>query len=99
MEVKVSELLRMQDLALRSWADELFRLLSAKNCQTLVLDFSGITFMSRSFAHEYLTVKKNFSKHIQETNLNEAVKQMLELASIPPNKSRKDVNRPRIATL
>ena len=46
MDIKVSEVLGMHDLALRSWAEELFRLLSTRDDQSLVLDFSEIKFMS-----------------------------------------------------
>lgn len=99
MDIKVSEVLGMHDLALRSWAEELFRLLSTKDDQSLVLDFSEIKFMSRSFAHEYLSAKKTFSKSIIEKNLNESVQQMLKLASVNPTKKLKHTNRSHIANL
>ncbi|MEM0136486.1 MAG: hypothetical protein QXU18_14870 [Thermoplasmatales archaeon] len=90
MEVKVSVLLGMRDLALRSWADELFKLLMAKKDSQIVLDFSDIEFMSRSFAHEYLKERLIFPVPIIEKNIAPAVKQMLDLASQIPKK--KDVN-------
>lgn len=87
MEVKVSELLGMSDLALRSWADELFKLLPEKKEPILILDFSGVEFVSRSFAHEYLKEKRAILIPIQEKNMNSTVKQMFKLASQKPKKN------------
>ena len=99
MELKVAELLGMRDLALRSWADELFKLLMAQKDSQFVLDFSDIAFMSRSFAHEYLKEKQSFPKSIREKNIAPVVKQMLKLASQPPKKSDAKVVRSTIAKL
>ncbi|MEM0155957.1 MAG: hypothetical protein QW597_05080 [Thermoplasmataceae archaeon] len=93
MEVKVSGLLGMRDLALRSWADELFKLLMAKKDSQFVLDFSDIEFMSRSFAHEYLKEKHVFPKPIIEKNIAPAVKQMFDLASQFPKKKDVKIDR------
>ncbi len=96
MEVKVAELLSMRDLALRSWAEELFRSLAERKGQVFVLDFSNIEFVSRSFAHEYLKEKQTFSASIREKNMNANVKQMFELAAQLPNKKNTKIVRPNV---
>ena len=96
MKVKVAELLGMRDLALRSWADELFNSLAERKGQVFILDFSNIEFVSRSFAHEYLKEKKTFGASIREKNMNANVKQMFELAAQLPSKKNIRIVRPAI---
>ena len=86
MEVKVADVVGSRDLALRFWADELFKTLSKTNDRHLILDFSGVEFMSRSFAHEYLVTKRLFTGSIEEKNMNASVAEMLKLAEKVPNR-------------
>jgi anti-anti-sigma regulatory factor len=96
MKIKVAELLGMRDLALRSWAEELFKFLAEKQGHAFVLDFSDIDFVSRSFAHEYLKEKHAFKTSIQEKNMNSNVKQMFTLAAQPPIKKNTNIVSPTI---
>ena len=96
MEVKVVELLGTHDLALRSWAEELFNTLAEKRGRVLVLDFSGIEFVSRSFAHEYLKRRQSFNATIREKNMNPNVKQMFRLAAQVPSKKNSLLVKPDI---
>ncbi|MHB8360537.1 MAG: hypothetical protein ACYDAO_09825 [Thermoplasmataceae archaeon] len=86
MKLKVATLLHTRDLLLRSWADELFNMLAEKRGQLFILDFSEIDFVSRSFAHEYLTQKKVFNVPIEEKNMKSNVEQMFRIAAQLPNK-------------
>ena len=48
----------------------------------IILDFSGVVFMSRSFADECITRKNDFdSANISEVNMTESVKRTLEAVS------------------
>ncbi|MHB1492814.1 MAG: hypothetical protein ACYCSG_00015 [Thermoplasmataceae archaeon] len=58
MDLNVAKLLHTHDLVLRSWADDLFSTLAEKKSHLFTLNFSDIDFVSRTFAHEYLTQKK-----------------------------------------
>lgn len=81
MEIKVFELTNTSNLALRFWADDLFNSLEKQREKKLTLDFSGIEFMSRSFANEYLKLKRSSYKQITEKNMSENLKQMLKIAA------------------
>ncbi len=81
MEIKVLKMLNTSNLALRFWAEDLFNSLEKLREKKLVLDFSDIEFMSRSFANEYLKLKKLSYKQIIEKNMSENLKQMLKLAA------------------
>ena len=45
----------------------------------VILDFSGINFMSLSFAQEYVYQKQSCDKIIKEINMNDEIKPMLEI--------------------
>ncbi len=96
MEVKVAKLLDVRDLALRSWAEELFNSLAERKSKVFVLDFSDIEFVSRSFAHEYLKEKQAFGARILEKKMNANVKQMFKLAAQLPSKKNIKIVRPAI---
>jgi hypothetical protein len=68
-----------KNLTLRESASRLFDILESYREQRLIIDFSRIEFMSRSFADEYLERKEKTSKAIEEKNLPKNVKQMLEI--------------------
>lgn len=83
------------NLALRFWADDLFNSLEKLHEKKLVLDFSGIEFMSRSFANEYLKLKKLSYKQITEKDMSENLKQMLKLAATTKVETREYQEIPR----
>ena len=66
----------MKNLSLRYNANLLFDSIDKSKEQEIVLDFSKITFMSRSFAQQYLMRKKQSPKQIVEKNVPEVVAKM-----------------------
>jgi hypothetical protein len=77
--IKVSE--RIADnLVTRRAADELLEFVAAKRSKSVTLDFKGVSFMSRSFAHEYVTNKKDTGKTITERNVATRVSKMMSVA-------------------
>ena len=80
--IQVAERLS-QDLALRMNANSLFDEIKDANVDNITLDFSRVHSMSRSFAHQYLKNREKTKKKINEKNITENVKTMLEIAKIP----------------
>ncbi len=95
MEIKVFKMTNTSNLALRFWADDLFNSLEKLHEKKLVLDFSGIEFMSRSFANEDLKLKKLSYKQITEKDMSENLKQMLKLAATTKVETREYQEIPR----
>jgi len=65
------------NLALRSNACELFRSFERYSGKEIIIDFSEIRTMTRSFAHEYYQRKNRSSRTIVERNLPENIRKML----------------------
>jgi anti-anti-sigma regulatory factor len=71
-----------KDLITRNAARDFFSSLRKVKKGNIVLDFSGIVFMSRSFADEYIIRKNNFkSSNISEVNVPDSVRKTLEAVS------------------
>ncbi len=47
--------------------------------QYVILNFRNIKFMSRSFAQEYVFQKHNTNTHIEEINMDDSIKQLLDI--------------------
>lgn len=45
----------------------------------IVIDFTGVIFVSRSFAQSYFSTKTKLSKNISETNISEGVKPLMDM--------------------
>ena len=45
----------------------------------ILIDFTGIIFVSRSFAQSYFTKKNKINKNITEINISENVKPLMEM--------------------
>ena len=73
--LKVSEF--SKELALRKNADTFFLKINKFDFESIVLDFSQIKYMSRSFAHQYCLNKQKSKKMIIEKNLPVNIKKML----------------------
>ncbi len=71
------------DLTYRPNARKLFRMIDSAHAQSVVVDFSGIVFMSRSFAHEYFCRKQRSRKVVVEENLSPNVRKMLDVVENP----------------
>jgi STAS-like domain of unknown function (DUF4325) len=78
--VRVSEAIA-PDLMLRVVAEAFFDEIERSEEKTLALDFTGVRFVSRSFAHQYAIRKKGSKKRITEVNVSKEVERMLDLAS------------------
>ncbi|MCW6159833.1 MAG: STAS-like domain-containing protein [Candidatus Micrarchaeales archaeon] len=71
-----------KDLVTRNAARDLFIYLKKLNKEKFVLDFSGVIFMSRSFADEYIIQRSKFrAAELEEINMPEAVTKMLDIVS------------------
>jgi len=70
------------DLGMRYLAERLFEKLD-NNTPKVIIDFNGITFMSRSFAQEYVFQKDQLENvDFVEKNMDENVKKCLMLFMI-----------------
>jgi hypothetical protein len=68
-------------LMLRSSVAPLFRKIAKLTSSRVIFDFSGVEFMSRSFADEYLAEKARCNKQIEERHVPDEAKLMMELVS------------------
>ena len=68
-------------LMLRRTVAPWFRRIARLEPNQVVLDFSKVQFMSRSFADEYLAAKKAIAKRIEERHVPLGVRQMLRIVS------------------
>lgn len=75
------------DLALRDSADAFFDSLESLPQKEIIVDFSAIKSISRSFAHEYITRKNQSKKNISETNVPENVRKMFQVVEQPKEKT------------
>lgn len=76
------------DLAMRRSADTFFDHLEKMRSEELVVDFSGVRSISRSFAHEYLLRKRTSRKRIIEQNVPADVSKMMAIIrNASPRKS------------
>lgn len=84
-------------LILRDSVKSIFTRVRSDPTERVVLDFSGVQFMSRSFAHEYLVNKDASGKVIIEENSPDEVRKMLELVGrqIEAARREKDLHPPR----
>ena len=67
-----------EDLAFRHNVDDLFRALHQSNFTEFYIDFSRIESISRSFAHQYLKMKKQSNLRITERNIPPIIQQMFD---------------------
>jgi hypothetical protein len=66
-------------LGLRYSAKQLFDYLKPLPESELTIDFTDVVFISRSFAHEYLTQKEKSKKHINEINVPKEINKMFQV--------------------
>src|SRR5690554_4913952 len=74
-EIKIGDHISF-DLALRASASDLFRDINTIIDDSIVINFSDVRTISRSFAHEYLTQKAASEKSIEERSVPENVRKM-----------------------
>lgn len=66
-------------------AKKIFNIIS--DYDKVTLNFENIEFMSRSFAQEYVFQKYNSKSEITEINMNDSIKQLLEVVADDFNKT------------
>lgn len=67
------------NLAFRHSADDLFDYINSLSTQKIVIDFTGIKSITRSFAHQYIVNKTKSEKQIAECEIPLTIKPMFEL--------------------
>ena len=67
------------NLALRHSADALFDYINSLNESRIIINFSGIESITRSFAHQYAANKIKTNKQIIECDIPLKIKPMFEL--------------------
>lgn len=78
--ILITEILS-EDLMWRSNAKLLFELVDATETEKVILDFSEVKSITRSFANEYFILKKFTEKTVVEENINSFIRKMLDYAS------------------
>ncbi|AAG39951.1 MULTISPECIES: STAS-like domain-containing protein [Methanothermobacter] len=76
-------------LGFRDSAVYLFKEINKLEVENVELDFKGVEFMSRSFAHEYLTQKSRSTKNIIEKNQKPSIERMLDAVENSFNRPNK----------
>jgi len=93
--ISIKNALSTSDLALRTFADNFFDFVEAIDSKIIAIDFSGISSISRSFAHQYITRKEDSSKKITEINVPLNVEKMLEIVKLPKTETVFEVEKIR----
>lgn len=75
-EIKLEEKFSNK-LGIGPTAKKLFQELNGND--SVILNFENIEFMSRSFAQEYVFQKHNSKIKIEEINLNQSIKKLLDI--------------------
>jgi hypothetical protein len=70
-------------LALRASADRLFDRIESSKSKEVVVDFSGIAAVTRSFAHQYAIRKQSSQKSISEIKVPSSIKSVMVLSTKP----------------
>ncbi|MDG7037371.1 MAG: hypothetical protein JRN53_02980 [Nitrososphaerota archaeon] len=80
------------NLILRQNADDFFDEMERDNISAVIIDFAGVTSISRSFAHQYLLRKGISPKAVKEINVPQNIERMFNLvkraSSLPPSRRR-----------
>lgn len=74
------------DLALRNSAKKFFKRINRLAYDTIIVDFTRVTSITRSFADEYLNQKKKSKKTILDANIPETVLKMFKVVEKKPKK-------------
>lgn len=86
-EVRIKDALSA-DLALRNRADSFFDDIEKMRASEIVIDFSEVRSISRSFAHEYQLRKKASDKKITEVHIPRHVLSMFNIVNSANVKSQ-----------
>lgn len=98
--IKLAPFFSASHLALRNTADMLFDEIDRFETKNIIIDFSDIHTVSRSFAHQYLLREKKSRKNITKTNMNEDIKEMFKIvASTKIRKIDTDMTNIKVVSL
>jgi hypothetical protein len=78
-EVKIADVISV-NLAFREFASDFIDALELREEPRIIVDFSGVTTISRGFAHEYQVRRGRSAKIFSEINVPNNVKQMFAFA-------------------
>lgn len=78
-KIMIKEEINSKNLGMRASVKDLFQKWNQSRDKSLVIDFTNVEFMSRSFAQEYVQQKKHSNKTIKEVNVPEDVELMFEV--------------------
>ncbi len=79
--IKLESFFSSRHLSLRYMADMLFDEINKLEARKIIIDFNKIRTVSRSFAHQYLILKKRSKKTISEINKNKDVEKMFKIVA------------------
>lgn len=68
-----------EDLSLRNMVSNIFKAEEFQNSNEVLIDFTGIKSISRSFAHEYLQNKTKQECTVHEVNVPSNIQKMFEI--------------------
>ena len=68
-----------EDLSLRNMVSNIFKAIEFQSMDTVVIDFTGIKSISRSFAHEYTQYRAKQKCKVSETNMPPNISKMFEI--------------------
>ena len=68
-----------EDLSLRNMVSNIFKAEEFKKTDDVLMDFTGIKSISRSFAHEYMQYKEKQNCKVLEINVPSDIKKMFEV--------------------
>ncbi|MCE5295847.1 MAG: hypothetical protein LLG16_01935 [Euryarchaeota archaeon] len=99
MEFDIKDCLS-EDLATRNRASQFFEMLESSDSRSIVVNFTQVQSISRSFADEYLKRKKASHLTIHERNVPNNVQKMFEIVKSPAEKKTVvDISRLKIGML
>ena len=71
----------------RKSANELFEYINSSDVNKVIIDFNNVRTITRAFAHQYLTNKRNSSKVIIDINIAPNIQKMFDIVE----RSRKKI--------
>lgn len=76
-----------ENLVFRDTVQDLFAIVKKSKKKQVILDFSAVKSISRSFAHEYVNQMKQHQIRIKEVNISRDVKKMFDSVKKAQKKS------------
>jgi hypothetical protein len=93
-KIRIGEVIAPK-LGFRDSAVDFFKEIESISADEIEIDFTGVTFISRSFAHEYIMQKKRSNKEIKEINMSESIEKMFKIVLNSKNRNKKINITPR----